>query len=209
MHNHQFNLIKTNRYNTLDVILTDMNKINIIQPVPKRACDHSTDTCTHCNYEAPHLSSISSDCSREDWDGKKAKLREQRSLIDLNFPILDQRQTMDSEILKELPIQNLNVQEDRKEEEKLPLITNTWVAPSEVAAVTPITEEMEWESIIEEKDVEGLTEQEQQLQKDEEEFTIYVAGMNEEEESDIETDSEESPYSYSYRLNLILDERIM
>ena len=35
-HNHQFNPIKTNRYNTLDVNPTDKNKFNIIQPVPKR-----------------------------------------------------------------------------------------------------------------------------------------------------------------------------
>ena len=57
-------------------------------------------------------------------------------------------------------------------------------------------EEMEWESIIEEKDTEGLTDQEQKLQKDEEEYTIYIAGISEEEESDTETDSEESPYFF-------------
>ena len=34
-HNHQFNPIKTNRYNILNTNLTDMNKIDIIQPVPK------------------------------------------------------------------------------------------------------------------------------------------------------------------------------
>ena len=38
-HNHQFNPIKTNRYKTLNANLTDMNKINIIQPVPKKACE--------------------------------------------------------------------------------------------------------------------------------------------------------------------------
>ena len=34
--NHQFNLIKTNRYNTLGAIPTDMNKIDIVQPTPKK-----------------------------------------------------------------------------------------------------------------------------------------------------------------------------
>ena len=121
---------------------TDTNKINIIQPVPKRACDHSADTCTYCKYKAPHPSPIPSDWSSEDRDGEKAKAREQRSLIDINFPKLDQRQMTDSEILKELPIQNLNIQEDRKEE-KLPEITDTLVPPSEVTAATPMTEEME------------------------------------------------------------------
>ena len=43
---------------------------------------------------------------------------------------------MDSGILKELLIQNLNIQKDGKEEEKSPEITNTLVPPSEAAAVT-------------------------------------------------------------------------
>ena len=195
-HNHWFKLIKTKRYNTLDMNLTDMNKINIIQTVPKRACDHSVDTCTYCNYKAPHPSPIPSDWLSEDWDGEKARVREQRSLIDLNFPKLDQRKMKDSEILKELPIQNLNIQEDRKEEEKSPEITDTLVLPSEVAAVTLMMEETEWDSIIEEKDAEGMTDQEQKLQKDEEEYAIYVAGISKEEDITTETDSEESPYFF-------------
>ena len=81
-----------------------MNKINIIQPVSKRACDHSVNTCTYCKYETPHTSPPPSDWSSEDWDGKKAKRREQRSLIDLDFPKLDQKQITDSDILKKLPI---------------------------------------------------------------------------------------------------------
>ena len=56
--------------------LTDMNKINIIQPVPKRASDCSVDTCTYCKYEAPHPPPIPSDWSSEDWDCKKAKKRD-------------------------------------------------------------------------------------------------------------------------------------
>ena len=137
----------------------------------------------------------------EDWDGEKAKKREQRSLIDLNFPKLDQKQMMDSDILKELLIQNLNIQEDRKEEEKSPEIMDLLVLPPE-AVVTPKTEkmkkmeEMEWESIIEEKDAEGLTDQELKFQKDEEGYSIYIAGISEEEESNTERDLEESPYFF-------------
>ena len=37
---------------------------------------------------------------------------------------------------------------------------------------------------MEEKDAKGLTDQEQKLQKDEEEYAIYIAGISEEEESD-------------------------
>ena len=85
-HNHHFKPIKTNRYNTLDINSTDMSKINIIQPIPKKTCEYSVDTCTYCKYEAPHPSPIPSDWSSEDWDGKKAKAREQRLLIDINPP---------------------------------------------------------------------------------------------------------------------------
>ena len=135
-----------------------------------------------------------------DGDGDKGKRREQRSLIDLNFSKLDQKQMTDLDILKELLIQNLDIQEDRQEEQKSPEITNTLVPPSEAAAVMPMMEktekmeEMEWENIIEEKEVEELTDQELRLQKDEEEYSIYVAGISEEEENDTQTDSEESPY---------------
>ena len=74
--NHWFNPIKIYRYNTLDVNLMDMNKFNIIQLVPKRACEHSVDTCTYCKYEAPHPSPTPSDWSSKYWKGEKAKARE-------------------------------------------------------------------------------------------------------------------------------------
>ena len=38
-HNHQFNPIKTNRYNTSGMNPMDMNKIDIVQPGPKRSCE--------------------------------------------------------------------------------------------------------------------------------------------------------------------------
>ena len=125
-HNHQFNPIKTNRYNTLDVNSMDMNKINIIQPVPKRACECSMDTCTYCKYKGLHASPIPSDWSSEDWDGEKAKTREQRLLFDLDFSKPDLRQMTDSEILNELPIQNLNIQEDGKKRRNHQRLQTHW-----------------------------------------------------------------------------------
>ena len=74
-------------------------------------------------------------------------------------------------------------------------MTDTLVLPPEVAC-SPMPEETEWEDIIEGKEAEGLTEQEQKLQEDEEEYAIYVARISEVEESGIETDSDESPYFF-------------
>ena len=99
----------------------------------------------------------------------------------------------DPEILNNLPIQNLTIQEDNKEE-ATPEITDTLVPPPEASAVTPMMEKTKQESIMEEKDAEGLTDQEKILQKEEEEYAIYIAGMSKEEES--ETDTDESPYFF-------------
>ena len=41
--------------------------------------------CTYCKYNAPHPPNTQSDWSSEDWDGNKAKAREQCPLLDLNF----------------------------------------------------------------------------------------------------------------------------
>ena len=172
----------------------DTNKINIIQQVPKRTCEHSGDTCSYCKYEAPHPSPIPSDWSSKDWDGENAKAREQRSLIDFNPPKPDFRQTTNSEIVNNLLIQNLTIQEDKKEE-KLPEITDTLVPPPEASAGTPVTDEMK-QNIMEEKDVEELTDQEKMLQKEEEEYAIYIGGLSEEEESDTKTDTDQSPYFF-------------
>ena len=94
-HNHQFNPIRTNRYNTLDTKSSDMNKIDMVQPTPKRACICSDNSCTYCKYEAPHLSPELSDWSSEDWDGGKAKAREQESLTDFTLPKPEHQTTND------------------------------------------------------------------------------------------------------------------
>ena len=106
---------------------------------------------------------------------------------------------MELDILKELPIQNVDIQEDGKEEEKTLEVMDSLALPSKVADVTPTTEktemmeEMEQEDTTDENEVEELMDQELALQKEEEEYSIYVAGISEEEESDTETYSEESP----------------
>ena len=63
------------------------------------------------------------------------------------------------ETVNDLPIQNLTIQEDKKEEE-LPEVTHTLVSPPEVSAAAPVTEVMKQENIAEEEDNEGLTDQE-------------------------------------------------
>ena len=73
------------RYNTHDSDSSDWNKLYIIQPTPKRLYNRSPKDCTYCN--TPHPSPAPSDWSSVEWDGDKAKVREQRSLID--FKLVD------------------------------------------------------------------------------------------------------------------------
>ena len=46
--NQRFNPIKTNRYNTMNTEMMDMNKIDIIKPTPRKACEHFGLTCSYC-----------------------------------------------------------------------------------------------------------------------------------------------------------------
>ena len=131
--NHWFNLIKTNSYNTLGVNPMDMNKIDIVQPAPKRACECFGATCSYCKHEALHPSPIQLDWSHEDWDGEKAKTREQKSLIDFDPPKLDSKQTPNLETADNLPVQNLSIHEDKIEE-----VTDALIPPLEAMAATPV-----------------------------------------------------------------------
>ena len=47
-HNYCFNLIKTNWVDTLGTNLTNVSNINIIKPIPQKACDQFGATCSFC-----------------------------------------------------------------------------------------------------------------------------------------------------------------
>ena len=119
------------------------------------------------------------DWSSEDWDGTKAKAREQNnSLIDFNDPKpqTNMEQTMD---IDEVVFSKLQIrQSDPKE--KLPPVTE---APEEVT---------------ENNNREELLEAEKRFQREEERYEfydkIYVGQLSKEEESDMDTDG--SIYTY-------------
>ena len=67
----------------------DFNKIDIIKSIPKQLCMRIQEECTYCKYNALHPSETLSDWSSEDWDGNKAKAREQCPLLD--FKLLEQQ----------------------------------------------------------------------------------------------------------------------
>ena len=75
------------RYNTMDTKVSDQNKIYIVAPTLRKACKSFGLSCLYCEQGALHPSPQDLDWSCEDWDGTKAKAREQsKSLIDFNDP---------------------------------------------------------------------------------------------------------------------------
>ena len=138
----------------------------------------------------------------KDWDGEKAKAREQKSLIDFDPPKPDSnKQTMDLEteerkvvLADNLPIQNLLIHQGKLEEE-LPEVSDALVLPPEALAATPVTDVAKLEDIMEGSNG-GLTEQEQRLQREEEEYAIYIGMINDKEESNSKTDMDESAYPF-------------
>ena len=86
-HNHHFNPIKTDQIDILGRDLINEGNIIIIKPIPQKACEQSGTTCTFCLYKVPHPSLNQSEWSSEDWDGEKAKAKEQNPFIESDTPI--------------------------------------------------------------------------------------------------------------------------
>ena len=62
--------------------MTNKGNINIIKPIPQKVYEQSGATCTFCLYKAPHPLPNQSEWSSEDWDGEKAKAKEQNPFIE-------------------------------------------------------------------------------------------------------------------------------
>ena len=80
-----FNPIKKEHYNTQNKETTDIRKIDLIRPTPKWLCTRIHEWYTYCTYGALHPPNTPLDWSSGDWDGTKAKAREQCPLLGFNF----------------------------------------------------------------------------------------------------------------------------
>ena len=153
----------------------DMNKIDIVQPTPRRACEHFSPTCSYCKHEAPHPSPVHSDWSSKDWGSDKAKAKEQESLIDVKPPKQDNDRETDQQTdtgnvtdVDDIPFQNLTLQQDKLKEELLDVTDSLVTAPTALAMA---------DDNIKESDG-GLMEQELRLQKEEKEYNrIYMSAQ--------------------------------
>ena len=166
-----------------------------VQPYTQQCFDL---TCSYCIQDALHPSPVHLDWSSEDWDGDKAKAKEQKSLIDFDVPKqkMDTEQTMD---IDEMPFHKLNLVQD-KQEEKEPLEVTQSIVP---LPSDPMNVQANTRDEVKE---EGHMDMEIRLQKEEEKFTmynrIYISQLSKEETSDTEMD--DSAYFFKTKLQTIV-----
>ena len=194
-HNHCFNPIKTNGFNILGTNPRDINKINIIKITPQKVCECFEATCSFCRQQVSHPLPDQSDWSSKDWDGDKAKTREQNPIVKFDIPRpKPDNSTLDS--VDSLPFQGLTIWTDRPDE-KAPEVLTILIPPIEPGAVgtIPKDNQVKLNPIL--KEEEELTEQELRMQKEEEKYNFYISQLRlEDSDTDMETDG--SDYSFLY-----------
>ena len=162
---------------------------NVIRTaIPVKACDRFGLSCSFCRQNAPLPSPHEPDRSSEDWDGTKAKAREQTySLIKFIKP---NPQTKKDQImaLDDIDFSKLNLRQDDPKEEKTE-VTDSLIPPP---AKTETSEDK-----TKDTNREDLSVLEKRLQIEEEKYHLYdriYIGQFSEEESD--TNSDGMTYKY-------------
>ena len=167
----------------------EINKISIIKPTPQKTCKCFGATCSFCRQQAPHPLPVQLDQSRKDWDGNKAKAREQNTLLSFDMPKPEtDKQTSDS--VDTPPFQNLTIKMNRLDE-KAPEVSTTLVSPIEPGVIGTTPKE---DSITKAED-RGLTEQELRLQREEEKYAMYISHLSP-KDSDTDTEMDKSEYPF-------------
>ena len=140
----------------MDMKVSDLNKINVVAPTPRKMCNSFGLSCLYCKQGALHPLPQDLDWSSEDWDGDKAKKREQsKSLIDFSDPKpkVEMEQTMD---IDEVPFSKPQIGQDDQKEEPLE-VTESLVQPPSTTEISDDT--------AENTNGEELTETENRLQR--------------------------------------------
>ena len=169
--------------------MSDLNKINMVAPTLRKACNGFSPSCLHCKQGTLHPLPQDLDWSSEDWDRVKARIRQQtKSLIDFSDPKpkTDAEQTMD---IDEVPFSKLQIGQDAQKKEPLE-VTESLVPPPSMTEASDDT--------VEKTNGEEVMEAERKLQREEEKYKmydkIYMGKLSDEEDSD--TDTKDMSYTY-------------
>ena len=174
--------------NTPDTKVSELDKIGIKTPILIKACDRFGLSCSYCEQGAPHPSPQESDWSSEDWDGTKAKAREQTdTLIDFNEPRPQTNHDKTTDIDK-VAFSKLQIRQSNPKEELIE-VTDSLIPPPPVME-TP-------GDMTGNANKEELSEVEKRLQQEGEKYNlyrrVYIGQLGNEEESVM--DSETLTYS--------------
>ena len=166
----------------------------------------------YCQFNAPHPSVTLSDWSSEDWDGKKAKAREQRPL--LNFKLLEQQiQKTLQDTTQDAPQDTTqDIIPDKQETALIDRMKDlTLEQKQDMQNLTDILappldapkakHEKTWKDNPTTIPMYNMTEQEVRLQCKEEEYRIYMSTFGYEGEDsnlDSKTDSDSNVTAYPF-----------
>ena len=165
--------------------------------------------CTYCKYDAQHPLMILSDWSSEDWDGNKAKAREQCPILDFNLLEKQLQQTLQEPVhdVSKDTLDNLMTEESLTKD--LQTLTLKEDADKQNLADTKMMklEELEDGNKVRERKCEAsvskyeMTKQELWLQEEEEKYKVYTSTFGYEGDNsnlDTEMDMESESHLYPY-----------
>ena len=133
--------------------------------------------------------------SSEDWDGEKAKVREQKSLVDFMPPKQDTDPQMTEVMADDIPFQKLTIQLDDLDENTME-VTDTLKASVEIPVAEASVTDMAKSDDSTKTHYETLLEQELRMQRTEDKYALFIGILSEEEESDTEIDTDDNTYTY-------------
>ena len=172
----------------------ETNKIQIIKPIPQEASEQFGPTCSFCRQQALHPLPNQSDWSSKDWDGERAKAREQKSFTRFDTP----RPTMENptlDLVNSIPFHGLTICTDGPDKKAPEVPTATLNPPQaqEAGETTPKEGQQKLDPIAEEE--EKQAEQEIRRNLEEAKYKLYVGQLSM-EDSDLDTDMDESNCSF-------------
>ena len=163
----------------------------------------------YCKYDAPHPSTPPSDWSSKDWNGDKAKTREQCSLLDFDKLEQQLKQTLQNSALNTLLETLHNKMPDEKLMEDFRVMT---LKEGKNGPDLPDKQTDKSESLDDsKKKKEGrhkspplefvMTEQEKKMQEEEEKYNIYMSTFGYEGDDldlDSKTDTDSEGHAYPF-----------
>ena len=147
--------------------------------IPQKACEQFGPICSFCRQQAPHPLLNQPVWSSEDWDGEKAKVREQNSFVRFYTP----RSTMDNpthDSVDSIPFHSLMIWTDRPDQQAPEISTTSNPLLEEGAEGTaPKEGQPKLDPFAEEE--EKQAEQEIRKHIEEAKYKLYIGQLSTEE----------------------------